>query len=371
MRPGDWARAQTIPFFGVEKNSDLHLVALVRLLLAGVRPALELGDALERDAAGRHHDQGFDCVLADPPWGLRVEGADLYDFPVKSKTAETLFIQHSVRFARPEGRAVIAVPPSILFRGGPDRDVRRLLMDDFRLEAVVQLPSNSRAAQTSIAPTLLLVRRAAPRDVVRLAVVKALPESDDSCRRLVDSLMAGRSDAELVVRSVGLSEIAGNDYVLEVGRYAERETDAGLEDIARLVPLKPLGEIAEFVSGIGLAREFMERGHRLLMRCRLCACPTSPTKDRCSSVRGTCLPEDSSVRRTPSSSDVAMSCSRSTPRLDAHTTCESSSRTGTSLPENTPPALSSPKECSYSAARRSWTRGFSTRFSGPRQCRLA
>lgn len=257
IAPGEWSRSQRVPLFGVEKNSDLHLVGLVRLLLAGVRPALELGDALERDAAGRHHDQGFDCVLADPPWGLRVEGTHLYDFPIKGKTAETLFVQHAVRSLRPEGRAVIAVPPSVLFRGGPDRDVRRLLMDDFRLEAVIQLPANARAAQTSVTPTLLLVRRASPRDVVRLAEVKALPESDESCRRLVDSLMAGRSDAELVVRSVGLSEIAGNDYFLEVGRYAERETDAGLDDIARLVPLRPLGEIAELVSGVALARKFM------------------------------------------------------------------------------------------------------------------
>ena len=123
-------------------------------------------------------------------------------------------------------------------------------MDDFRLEAVVQLPANTRAGQTSVTPTLLLVRRAAPKDVVRLAEVKALPESDESCRRVVDSLMAGRSDAELVVRSVGLSEIAGNDYVLEVGRYAEREWTPARGHCAALVPLKPLGQTAELVSGL-------------------------------------------------------------------------------------------------------------------------
>ncbi|APR86258.1 Type I restriction-modification system, DNA-methyltransferase subunit M [Minicystis rosea] len=253
---GEWARAQRVPVFGVEHNADLHLVGFVRVLLAGARPALELGDALEREAAGRHHDQGFDCVLADPPWGVRVEEGTLYDFPIRSKTIETLFLQHAVRSLKPDGRAVIALPPGVLSRGGADRDVRRMLLEEYRLEAVVRLPAKARPEASGLPTTLLLVRRAPPKDKVRVAELEALPDSAEDCRRIADALLAGRREAGVAVRIVSVAEMAANEHAFDPSRY-RGQGPASLEELGGAVRLEPLGEVATLVSGLSLSRKTM------------------------------------------------------------------------------------------------------------------
>ena len=52
--------------FGVEINRVSYAIGLCRTLLAGIgRPRLELGNALDEMFSA----EGFDCILAAPPWG--------------------------------------------------------------------------------------------------------------------------------------------------------------------------------------------------------------------------------------------------------------------------------------------------------------
>ena len=189
----EWSKASRVPLFGVEVRPATHAVALVRLLLSGVAPALEIGDALEREAAGRHHDQGFDCVLVDPPMGMTVGGPDLYDFPIRSRRSESLFVQHALRSLRAGGRAVIAVPEVLLWSGGREAELREWLLKDFRLEAVIGLPRGRRAARR-VPQSLLVVQRAAPAKEVAFVQLERLPESGAAARGIAERVL-GRSAA--------------------------------------------------------------------------------------------------------------------------------------------------------------------------------
>ena len=112
----------------------------MRLALAGIGdPQLELGNSLERMPADSPQREGFDVVLANPPFGARFDGAGLDHYPVQTGDATGLFVQHALGQLRPGGRAVIVVPAGFLFRSGPMQRLRCLLLEQHTLDAVVSL----------------------------------------------------------------------------------------------------------------------------------------------------------------------------------------------------------------------------------------
>lgn len=160
---------------GVEVNASAFLVGLIRMLLAGIdTPHLEIGDALERDAVSSPMREGFDVVLADPPWG-KLDSRNgreprLYQhYPFPSTDAVGLFIQHALAQLKPHGRAVIAVPEGFLFRGGAERELRRSLVDRGQVEAVVALPAGAFAPKTQLKSCLVVLSKQGGASRVRMA----------------------------------------------------------------------------------------------------------------------------------------------------------------------------------------------------------
>ncbi|MEZ4447333.1 MAG: N-6 DNA methylase [Polyangiaceae bacterium] len=253
---GEWSRAQRVPLFGVERNATSHLVGFVRLLLAGVRPALELGDALEREAAGRHHDQGFDCVLVDPPWGVRIDGAELYDFPIRGRSSETLFVQHALRSLRHGGRAVVVAPPGLLWRAGAEQELRAWMLTDFRVEAVVALPKGALKDLKSMQPTLLFVRRAPAAETVTFVQLNELPDSAAAARELAEALPTQAATPWYKERhSVPVSELLKADARFEVPAGIELEANDDLAGLRDEVEFVPLADVCEVVAGSPVRRD--------------------------------------------------------------------------------------------------------------------
>ena len=148
---------------GVEINQISFIVGLVRMLLAGIEtPSLELGNSLERDAPGSPGQQGFDLVLANPPINAKSSRESSvgkhYAFPTSD--ALGMFVQHALAQLKPSGRAVIVVPEGFLFRSGPERELRKYLLERGHVEAVVGLPAGSFAPYTNIKGSILVLRRA-------------------------------------------------------------------------------------------------------------------------------------------------------------------------------------------------------------------
>ena len=70
MPPKVWTEVQQQSVFGIEINPSAYSIGLARVVLAGIDyPGLELGDTLERPLAKDRFSEGFDCIMAVPPWG--------------------------------------------------------------------------------------------------------------------------------------------------------------------------------------------------------------------------------------------------------------------------------------------------------------
>lgn len=171
-QPREWDELRRNSIFGVEINRATHIIGLSRVLISGVdQPGLELGDALERPLPRNRAVEGFDVVLAAPPWSGRAADARSRHFPVPTGSIENLFLQHVMANLRPGGRAVIALPEGALFRTGPDRQVRKGLLEEFRVDGVVSLPPGAFAPCTGIPSSLVVFRRDTPRSDVRFVQI--------------------------------------------------------------------------------------------------------------------------------------------------------------------------------------------------------
>jgi len=159
----------TLSISGVERDPSAYVIGLLRLALAGIGdPQLELGNSLERMAAESPQREGFDVVLANPPFGTRFDAPGVDHYPVRTGDAAGLFVQHALGQLRPGGRAVIVVPPGFLFRSGPVQRLRRLLLEQHSVEAIVSLPETAFLPYTEVRPVLLVLRRNGPTRRIRM-----------------------------------------------------------------------------------------------------------------------------------------------------------------------------------------------------------
>src|SRR5581483_10971347 len=139
--------------YGQELNPETWAIARMNMLLHGAGDAAEikLGDTL---AAPAFLDKGalktFDRVVANPPfssknWGHErfKKSGDPYDrikhLPPKSH-GEMAFVQHMLASLDEDGMLAVVLPNGCFFRGGAEAAVRKALVDDDLIEAIVQLP---------------------------------------------------------------------------------------------------------------------------------------------------------------------------------------------------------------------------------------
>jgi type I restriction enzyme M protein len=271
-RTGDQAPS----LFGVEINRVLHVVGATRAILSGAsNPNLLCADALGTNPKSVwEKDEGFDLVLANPPFGGRYteDVRDSKHFPIHTRDQTNLFVQHAVNALRPGGRAVVVVPDGTLFRSGSDRELRELLVDEYSLDTVVGLPEKVFEPYTSISSAVLKISRGSPRDEVWFIspeASSAAPLNEDeesslvdeeSARRIVDQhdgrppLGAGQGDriGEHVFK-LSRSELTERDYNLTPRPTGTGALEQFLEEArseikgGRVVEIR---EIAQVFSGI-------------------------------------------------------------------------------------------------------------------------
>src|SRR5207302_8256169 len=123
------------------------------MLLHGLPDArIEKGDTI-RDPKLR--DGGelalFDRVIANPPfsldeWGREVaehDGFGRFRFGIPPKTKGDLaFVQHMIATANMHGRIAVVMPHGVLFRGAAEGEIRKGILKEDLVEAVIGLAPN-------------------------------------------------------------------------------------------------------------------------------------------------------------------------------------------------------------------------------------
>lgn len=148
-------------FYGQEKKGLSFLLGTMNMVLHGVTsPNLVRTNTLEESVKGSVSNR-HDIILTNPPFG-GTEGRHIQqNFPVQANATELLFMQHVLKKLKKtaNARAAMVVPEGTLFRGGAFAEVKKDLLEQFHLFAVVSLPPGTFAPYSDVKTALLFFQR--------------------------------------------------------------------------------------------------------------------------------------------------------------------------------------------------------------------
>nr|DAN76791.1 MAG TPA: N-6 DNA Methylase [Caudoviricetes sp.] len=208
-------------------------------------------------------DEGIysaDTIISNPPYSQswipqmdeRFEG---YKLAPKSK-ADFAFILDGLYSLNEFGTAAFIMPHGVLFRGQAEGDIRRKLIDNNLLDAVIGLPSNL-FTNTSIPVCILVFKKNrvnndilfidAQNDFVKDKSKNIM--TSEQVLKVIDTYN-NRSDIDKYSRKVSISEVEENDYNLNIPRYIDSFEPEEIPDAVQLA--KELNEINRESRTLGL-----------------------------------------------------------------------------------------------------------------------
>lgn len=253
-------------FHGFDFDSTMLRIGSMNMLMHGVEsPDIRYRDSLSEEASA--DAARYSLILANPPFAGSLDyeatAKDLQRV-VKTKKTELLFVALFLKLLKAGGRAAVIVPDGVLFGSSKaHKDLRRTLVEDQKLGAVLKLPSGVFRPYAGVSTAILFFTKtdSGGTDQVWFYDVQADGFSLDDRRNpvaandLPDVLarwqsLAGEADRARTDRSflVPKADIVAQGYDLSLNRYkeivhAEVEHRAPLEIIADIEKLE--GEIAQ------------------------------------------------------------------------------------------------------------------------------
>lgn len=247
--------------FGQESNGSTWALCRMNMFLHSFDSArIEWCDTLNSPLLVENDRlMKFNCVVANPPfsldkWGAENAESDQFNrfwrgVPPKSK-ADWAFITHMVDTAlEKEGRVAVVVPHGVLFRGAAEGRIRRKMIEENLLDAVIGLPGN--LFQTTNIPVAILVfdrsrEKGGPQENCKdVLFVDASREfvsgknqnslSDEHIEKIMRTYRE-RKDVEKYAHVADVAEIKENDFNLNIPRYVdtfEEEEEIDIDAVQR------------------------------------------------------------------------------------------------------------------------------------------
>ena len=276
---------RNISLFGQEMNQGTWAICKMNMFLHSVfNGDIKKGDTIRNP----NHLKGgelmtFDRVIANPPfslakWGKEEADNDAYGrFPYGTPpkdTGDLAFIQHMISSLNAEGRMGVVVPHGVLFRGASEKEIRKGILEDDFLEAVVGLPS-ALFYGTGIPAALLIINKNKPSErkgkvlfingELEFQEGKNQNKLRDEDIELIVSTFDSYEDLKRYSKVVEMDEIRENDYNLNIRRYADTSPPPETFDVKAIlgggIPVSETEEeyIQETLQGMDVSCVFVRK----------------------------------------------------------------------------------------------------------------
>lgn len=239
-------------FFGQEINLTTYNLCRINMFLHDINYNnfdVALGDTL---IDPKHwDDEPFDAIVSNPPYSIRWEGDAnplLINDPrfspagvlaPKSK-ADLAFTMHMLSWLSTSGTAAIVEFPGVLYRGGAEQKIRKYLVDNNYVDAVIQLPPDLFFG-TTIATCVIVLKKSkkdnktifidASKEFVRNGNKNKLAENNR--KKILDAFIS-REGSEYFSKLVDYKDIVDNDYNIAVSSYVTAEDTREVVNITEL-----------------------------------------------------------------------------------------------------------------------------------------
>ena len=262
--------SNNIMYYAQELKQNTYNLTRMNLVMRGILPSniiTRCGDTLEddwpyfdeSDPTGTYDPLYVDAVVSNPPYSQQWDPTNKENDPRYSRfglapksKADYAFLLHDLYHLKPDGVMTIVLPHGVLFRGGEEGEIRRNLIENNHIDAIIGLPANIFFG-TGI-PTIIMVlkQKRENTDVLIVDASKGFEKvgknnrlRSSDIRRITDTV-TGRLDIARYSKKVSRDEIRSNDYNLNIPRYVDSSETAESWDIyASMFGGVPNSEIAQ------------------------------------------------------------------------------------------------------------------------------
>lgn len=252
-----------LALYGQDSNGTVWSICNMNMILHNItRFTIENGDTLE-DPQIQENGQvrKFDRVLANPPFSQNYTRANMTFTnrfrewcPETGKKADLMFVQHMLASLKGDGHMATIMPHGVLFRGGKEKLIREVFINDDVIEAIISLPPGLFYG-TGIPACVLVCNKNKP-DALRDKILfinadrefaegknqnKLRPEDIEK----IDHVFTHKAEVPKYSRLVDKKVIAEeHDYNLNIRRYVDNTPEPEPEDVqAHLVGGIPESEV--------------------------------------------------------------------------------------------------------------------------------
>ncbi len=264
---------RNLQLFGQDNNGGVWAICKMNLLLHGIPSArIENDDVLMvpiKDGGKLKH---YDRVLSNPPFSQNysrgnkdnpMEFPDRFRqyCPTSGKKADLMFAQHMLAVLKPDGIMATVMPHGVLFRGGEEKNIRQLFIEEDNLEAVIGLPPQLFYG-TGIPACILVMRPKAAKPAAtqgKVLFINADAEFQagraqnhlrpEHIEKIVSAYQEFTSNSDYqgipnYATVVTKAELAENDYNCNIRRYADNTPPPEPQDVrAHLLGGIPKSEV--------------------------------------------------------------------------------------------------------------------------------
>lgn len=254
-------------FYGQEMNPTTYNLCRMNMIMHDVhykRFDIKNEDTLERP---QHYDMRFEAIVANPPFSANWSASPLfmsddrfsaYGKLAPSSKADFAFVQHMIHQLADNGTMAIVLPHGVLFRGGAEGHIREYLIKEKNyLDAVIGLPSNIFYG-TSIPTCILVLKKDRNQETKRSRSILFIDASQhfekvktqntlrkEDIDKIIDAYK-NRSEEAKYSHLANLTEVATNDYNLNIPRYVDTFEDEDAIDLKAITSeLRELATLAK------------------------------------------------------------------------------------------------------------------------------
>lgn len=244
-----------IKYFAQELKQNTYNLTRMNLVMRGILPTnivTRNGDTLaedwpyfdETDPTNSYNPLYVDAVVSNPPysqaWDPTDKGDDVryarFGLAPKSK-ADFAFLLHDLYHLRPDGIMAIVLPHGVLFRGGEEGAIRKNLIENDNIDAIIGLPANIFFGTGIPTVILILKQKREADDVLVIDASKGFEKVGKNnklrasdIKRIVDTYIT-RQDVDKFAKVVSKQELRDNEYNLNIPRYVDSAEEAEQWDI--------------------------------------------------------------------------------------------------------------------------------------------
>lgn len=260
-----------------EINPTAATILRLRLFLNDIEATVAVDDLIKKPAYVEENKLvQFDRVFMAPPFGMRLTEEQqmdmkfdqfnrfVYGIPPRSQ-GDITFLSCGLSATKEDGKAAFIFPMGVLFRGGPEKEIRQRLIDFDVIEAIVALPSLLQP-YTNIKTALLLCNKNKPElRKGKILMINAEDLGESVNKRdivltedkidLINNIISEGKEVEEISRfvtndEIQLAQLTPSNYIYKAEtQVSEFGTVAINIDALNDVPMKPLSALVDFYRG--------------------------------------------------------------------------------------------------------------------------